>query len=254
MRFLRTGMLVLLALVLAAAAANVVIPREPIAERTAEFERRFYLSWGYPFVVPFYLLLPEDYDADRRYPLVLVLHGASKRAQAAYVLADPRVRERFPAIVVVPMAPFNRLWATPELPEFEQPWFPALDLAVNIVEKVRTEYSVDPRRIYVTGSSTGGFGAFAAAIAFPDLFAASVPVSGGWDPGQAGDFPDIAVWAWHDRGDDQVAFSYSRDMVAALRGKGVEARFSALSGHGHGVWRVAYADEDLWAWLFAQSR
>ena len=254
MRYLRSGLYAVVALVVAAAVANVFLPREPIGDRTALYEQRVYLSWGYPFLVPYYLLLPEAYDPARRYPLVLVLHGATKRAQAAYVLADPRLRERFAAVVVVPMAPFNRLWATPDLPGFERPWFPAIDLAVNVVNAVRDEVSVDARRIYVTGSSTGGFGAFAAPIAHPELFAAAIPVAGGWDPAEAAAFPDIAVWAWHDRDDDQVPFAYSSDMVSALRREGIDVRFSAVSGHGHAAWQAAYADSELWSWLFAQSR
>ena len=40
-------------------------------------------------------------------------------------------------------------------------------------------YGVDDRRIFLSGTSMGGFGTWATAHEFPDRFAGIVPVSGG---------------------------------------------------------------------------
>lgn len=254
MRVLRPVFYFVFALLLALIAFNFFYPFTPIADRTETYDRRVYLSWGFPFLVRYYLLEPEDYDPDRDYPLVVVLHGASKNAYAAYVLADDRMRADYPAFVAVPMAPVFRTWALPNEPEFQEAWFPAIGLAANIATEVADEFSIDPDRIYVTGTSTGGFGTFAAPIEYPDLFAAAVPIAGGWTTKDADRFPDIAVWAWHDRDDDQVSAHYTRDFVSKLRINGVDARYSEVTGYGHGSWRAAYQDPALWRWLFSQSR
>ena len=253
-KIFRGAALFVVTLVLAAVAANFFYPMEPIAGRTDRFERKVFVTWGYPFLVPYYLLTPETIDPDREYPLVMVLHGASKQAQGAYILASDEMRQSQPAFVLVPMAPFNRAWATPDSPELKQPWFPALDLAVAVLEDVRHDYPVDADRIYVTGSSTGGFASFAAPMAYPEIFAASVPVASGWIVEDAADFPEIDVWAWHDRADDQVDIAYARAFVVRLRSQGINARLEEISGYGHAAWRAAYADPALWDWLFAQSR
>jgi len=47
------------------------------------------------------------------------------------------------------------------------------------------QYHIDTNRIYVTGLSLGGFGAWDQITQNPSLYAAAVPLSGGGDPSLA---------------------------------------------------------------------
>ena len=82
-----------------------------------EFEARTFQD-GQGQVLPYRLLKPLDYDARKRYPLVLFLHGAGERGDdnqaqlknAAWAFTEPRHRRRFQAFVVAPQCPAGRRW------------------------------------------------------------------------------------------------------------------------------------------------
>ncbi|CAE8683619.1 unnamed protein product, partial [Polarella glacialis] len=53
---------------------------------------------------------------------------------------------------------------------------------VALARSILQSHRLDASRCYITGLSMGGFGAWAAAVADPELFAAVVPVCGGFAP------------------------------------------------------------------------
>src|SRR5829696_7645840 len=69
--------------------------------------------------LPYRLLLPKNYNASKKYPLLLVLHGAGERgndneAQLVHgwsLFLRDSVREKYPAIIVFPQCPANSFWS-----------------------------------------------------------------------------------------------------------------------------------------------
>ena len=69
------------------------------------------------------ILLPQDFDETKKYPLHLFLHGIGERGsdnmkQLTYinkVFSDKRNRKRFPAIVIFPQAPITDSWSSRKL-------------------------------------------------------------------------------------------------------------------------------------------
>src|SRR5258708_4910314 len=69
--------------------------------------------------LPYRLLKPQDYDAAKKYPLVLLLHGSGERgtdneAQLKHggsLFTKPEVRAKYPAFVLVPQCPPNQTWS-----------------------------------------------------------------------------------------------------------------------------------------------
>ena len=79
-------------------------------------------------------LLPENYNPQQKYPLVLFLHGAGERGSdnqaqlihGSMMFTNPVNREKYPAIVLFPQCPKERFWAFEKRPEkFDINAFPA---------------------------------------------------------------------------------------------------------------------------------
>lgn len=180
------------------------------------------------------------------HPLVLFLHGAGERGDDldAVLRHGPprRIAEgwRPPFAVLAPQCPADRWWDP--------------DPLVHLLDDVRARFPLDPARVYLTGISTGGFGAWALAMRAPERFAALVPICGGGMPFFAHRLRDVPVWAFHGARDPIVPLHYTTDMVEAVRAAGGDARLTVYPDAAHDAWTPAYADDALWTWMCAQTR
>lgn len=194
--------------------------------------------------LPYLLYAPE---AATNAPLVVFLHGSGERGDDLKHVAEeglPHLLEQVPepAFVAAPQCPEDARW-TEHLEGLEA----VLD---NLLERL----PVDARRIYLTGLSLGGQGAWAWAARTPERFAALVPVCGRTDPAAADRLKHVPTWAFHGAEDKVVPPGESETMVKALRAVGGQAKLTMLGNVGHDSWTPAYRDPALYAWLFAQRR
>jgi predicted peptidase len=202
------------------------------------------------------LYLPADYgrDPQRRWPLIVFLHGSGERGydpQRLAAIGLPQIlqsRSDLPFVAV-----------SPQLPPGDE-WDDKGDVVNALVEWTETQYAIDPRRIYLTGFSLGGFGAWALGLSSPDRFAALVPVAGGWEFGSAAapaNICDLAakpIWVFHGAQDEVVKPAQSEALVEALRVCGSDVRFTLLSRATHAASGVLpYRDSELYDWLLQQS-
>jgi predicted peptidase len=193
------------------------------------------------------LYLPKDYEesGSRRWPLVLFLHGAGESGNDLN-----KVKVHGPPKLVAAGKQFPFILVSPQSPGFG--WnVPALKALLDEVEK---RYRVDPERIYVTGLSMGGFGTWALAAAYPEHFAAIVPICGGGDPRQAPRLKHLAVWVFHGAKDKVVPLKRSEEMVQALKKAGGNVRFTIYPDAGHDAWTATYNNPELYTWLLEQRR
>jgi len=193
------------------------------------------------------LYLPEGYDSlEQEWPLLLFLHGSGERGTMIELVkkhGPPKMIEngyQFPFIVVSPQCPEDQWWS--------------LDMLDMVLTEMVQRYKVDKTRIYVTGLSMGGYAAWQLAIAYPDRFAAIVPVCGGADAQFAPLIKDLPIWAFHGAKDDVVPLSEEENMVNALKGLGSPVKFTIYPDAGHDSWTEAYNDEEMWKWLEAQNK
>lgn len=203
------------------------------------------------------LFLPAGYDTKsrRRWPLMLFLHGSGERGAALRLVmkhGPPRLvahRPDFPFVVVSPQCPAGRTWDTTTL----------LALLDQVTKKLR----VDRRRVYVTGMSMGGYGAWGLAVAEPQRFAAIAPICGGGDvlpvylatPAKEKALRTLPVWAFHGARDELVPVSESERMIGALRRAGAtDARLTVYPDAGHDSWTETYDNPKLYEWLLARAR
>ncbi len=119
-----------------------------------------------------------------------------------------------------------------------------------------TDFRVDPKRIYLSGLSMGGFGSFAIAARHPRIFAAIAPICGGGDPDtlDALAVSQRPMWVIHGGRDRVVAPAESLRMVNALLEKGHRnLRLTVHEELGHNVWTRVFEGEDFYRWLLAQQ-
>src|SRR5262249_19709221 len=117
---------------------------------------------------------------------------------------------------------------------------------------VGQQYNIDPSRLYLTGLSMGGYGAWDLSLRHPRLYAAIVPMSGAGDPTLATTLVSTPAWAFHGAKDGVVPVSGSRDMVQAIRVAGGSPLYTEYAKAGHIIWDTAYSTPDLVAWTLAQ--
>lgn len=212
--------------------------------------------------------VPRDLRRGERPPIILALHGAGERGENGLLQTDVGLAhairqhpERWRAIVVFPQVPADRLWQD------------MLPLATGALAAAEREFRTDPTRVYLTGLSMGGNGAWKLAAEQPDRFAALVVVCGFVQPipirnyqpivpaGNADPFAYVAgriarvpTWIVHGDADSVVPVTDSRRMTAALTAAGAQVTYKELPGVNHNAWDPGYADAALPAWLFAQRR
>lgn len=216
------------------------------------------------------ILKPVNYDSSKSYPLVLFLHGAGERGDDNYSqlkwgvshLAEPKMREKYPAFVVAPQVPEGEYWSTLSSvrdtssytqPMAEEPSAP-MKLTIQLLEKLQEEFSIDADRLYVTGISMGGFGTFDLIQRHSNKFAAAVPICGGGDLTRAFNLTDIPMWVFHGTQDKVVHPEFSRSMVEAIRIAGGEPGYTEYPDQGHiGAWVQAYRNPHLYEWMFSKE-
>ena len=216
-------------------------------DRTVTFGDTAYLYQVY---------VPPDYTPDRRWPVILFLHGAGERGDDGLIQTEVgignairRYPGRFPCLVVLPQC------------RPEQGWAGAMEVqALQALEETVYDFNGDRKRIYLTGLSLGGCGTWAIALRHPGRFAAIVPVCG-WIAAphaerltaaaeQLGDTP---TWVFHGDADEVVTVEESRRMVAAMVAGAGNVRYTEYPEIGHNSWDNAYAEPDLIPWLLARK-
>lgn len=223
--------------------------------------------------LPYRILYPKNYDQSKKYPLVLLLHGGGERGNdnekqlthgAKLFLSDDS-RTNFPAIVLVPQCPTDSYWASVNLDrstspitlgfDYSRPITPPLKNAIDLVQKISNEESVDKKRIYITGLSMGGMGTFEAVYRYPKLFAAAVPICGGGDTIRYDKrVKKIPFRVFHGDSDAVVGVNESRQMVKKFQSLKVNVIYKEYPGVNHNSWDNAFAEPDFLSWMFSQKK
>lgn len=213
-------------------------------------EERFRTTLTEEITLNYLLELPEGYDDENSegFPLLLFLHGMGERGdnlEMLYVNGVPKLlREgaRLPFITLMPQCPETSFWPDE---------YRSLKLLLDHIIKT---YNVDPRRIYITGLSMGGYGTYEMLTRYPDLFAAAIPICGGIGSMTARmNLPvlkDIPLWIFHGEKDDVVTVEESRQIYTYLQSIGHEnLKMTLYPDLNHDSWTRTYDNSEVYDFL-----
>ncbi len=194
-----------------------------------------------------YLLYVPKTDGGERLPLVLFLHGGGEGGDWIERVKKhglPKLIDEgksFPFIVVSPQNPSEtQFWDDQQL--------------LSLIDELQAEFPVDASRIYLTGLSRGGFGAWRLAIQNPERFAALVPICGGGPAPYVKRLKNVPTWVFHGAKDRVIPLEESQRMVDALRLAGGNVRFTIYPEADHDAWTETYNNPELYEWLLKQQR
>lgn len=236
-------------------------------------------------VLPYNLYIPEDYDPNISYPLVLFIHDAGAvstevkqtlvQGRGAIVWATPELQKRHPCIVVAPQYPYVTV---------DDNWSYShhLDATIELLKELQTHYSIDANRIYTTGQSMGCMSSIVMMLKEPNLFAGALLVAGKWDPslmtplvnqniwiiscegdGHSNQLQGEAVELWRKEGAYVAEATWNMEsseeefaqLVKEMREGNPHLLFTHFTGGNHrATWYIAYDIEGVQNWLFEQRK
>jgi len=132
----------------------------------------------------------------------------------------------------------------------------AADVMANL-DAVLAKYKGDPKRVYLTGISLGGYGTWYLAARHPEKFAAIAPVVGYGVPAQAAALakPPMPMWVFAGGRDDGVRVRYFYPVLNELEKLGhPEVRFTIEADMGHDAWIRVYMGQDLYDWFLTHAK
>lgn len=216
------------------------------------FERHYSYSSAFPFAGSYFLMMPDNYNPARRYPLVVVLHGVSSRAYAAEFLARDDFRKDFPVFVMVPIAPARAFWATPEDVSYQMkryiPYPDHLPQVMSGLMDIQRKYAIDAERIYIVGHSMGAAGVMGALDRYPEIFAAGVASSGAWNAGELKNMKSPLL-VFHGDQDASIPVSFSKNLSLYANENHLPVLVTIIKGQGHAIVPEIYSNRKLWMWL-----
>ena len=247
----------------------LMLPFSILAQSKEDFKREHFVKDG--DTLKYRILFPKDFSEDKKYPVLLFLHGAGGRGDdnESQLIHGSELflknQEKFPAIVIFPQAPKEDYWAKVEVNRDTVPFrfifkneeesTKSLKLVMGLMENLLTKDFVNKDRVYVGGLSMGGMGTYEIIYKRPEMFTAAFVICGGADPIIAKAYPKgFNIWIFQGEKDDVVPPEYSKAMARAINTNGGNAKLSLYPNDNHNSWDSAFAEPELLPWLFDQTK
>lgn len=210
---------------------------------------------------PYAVYIPKRFDAKKRYPLVVSLHGAysNHRLNLRRVLGesnrpgetDAEASRYFPALPDVDFI------VASTLARGTMGYRGVAETDVwAMIDDVKKRFPIDEDRMYLTGLSMGGGGTLEIGLLRPDLWAAIAPlcpVPPYFGESHAANVLNVPVYFHHGDADPVVPVKVSRDWSKLMKDAGVDVNVKEYPGVQHNVWEPAYKDAAIFKW-FAQHK
>ena len=185
----------------------------PVTSSESYFETKAYTPPGKVGDIQ-YLFHEPIRNTGKSYPLIIFLHGLGDRISERSLGTSTQLvktlmqlenqKEEFSAYTLVPITPYGSegWWVN---------W--QLEFLKQLIYELPKSYNIDPKRIYVTGISMGGYTTCQLLSEMkPDTFAAAVPLSGAYNLINPVAVNNTAIRIYHSALDTVVDVSCSRSL------------------------------------------
>ena len=181
-------------------------------------------------------------------PLIIFLHGSGEKGTD---IEKVKVHGPFKylksnsldAYVLAPQCPDNEYWDS--------------EVLYQLILKIQKENNIDSNRVYLTGLSMGGWGAWNLAFAHPEMFAALVPIAGFVDRVPMIENCKIAslpIRIFHGLVDDVVDVNYSIAIYKKLKPCNSNIELTIFDNANHDSWTRVYDNKEIYDWMFHQTK
>jgi len=225
--------------------------------------------------LPYRILFPVDFNPAKKYPLIIVLHGAGERGNdneaqllwGSKLFLKDTIRDRYPAIVVFPQCPANGWWANNKFEQdslthktkfiftVDQPPTKPMVSLLGLVDQLLDKPYVNKHQVYIGGLSMGGMGTYEIIGRKPNIFAAAFAICGGDNTNNAKKYAKkVPLWIFHGEKDSVVPYTHSESMVAAIKNAGGDPKYTLYPNDDHNSWNDAFAEPMFMAWLFSHKK
>jgi poly(3-hydroxybutyrate) depolymerase len=192
----------------------------------------------------YYLLVPEKAKSSAPAPLVVLLHGSGRIGESLTSWWKTIAAEEG-FIIAAPDSTLREGWGMLEDgPEF----------LYGLIEMLRVQFDIDPRRIYLFGHSAGAVHGLMMGLLEPDYFAAvavhagAVPPDGLTYADRPGRRVPMAIWVGTQ--DSFFPLAVVRATKEALTSRGFPVELTELTGHTHDYYsRAPQINKAVWSFL-----
>lgn len=188
---------------------------------------------------------PDDFSPDKKYPLVVFLHGrGARRETTEKMYTSPslgpvhRRRNERGYIFLAPHCKSGN-------------WNEWMGHVIRLIDEIRHLPYVDITRVHLTGISMGGYGTWTLATLRADWFASAMPLCGGGLPGMANELGKLPIRAFHGLSDEIVDPIESLQMVQAINLLGGNAELILLPKTPHNCAGPVYSDDKNFDWFLS---
>lgn len=188
-------------------------------------------------------------------PLFILFHGAG-------AMGNDNIKQLFDNIplykqilkedcnILLPQAPFGSN--------------KGVDVTQNYIKSVKKlidelPIDFDRQRIYIAGTSFGGFCVWHLVYLFPEYFAAAVPVMGGlsfncdFEKYDVRRLTGIPLWVAHSSDDTNVRIDSDDYYVAELEKLGADIKYTRWNKYGHSMYKRFYKTEKWVEWCLSKE-
>jgi predicted peptidase len=231
-------------------ARDSVVTAQPVPGSGLDFSDSAYYQFARHNEMPYRVMVPSAYEASRKYPLVIFLHGIDERGTdnekqlkwGASLFRSDSVRKSHPSFVIFPQCPSDYYWAS-DLP---------MQSLKALIDDFASKHNVDKDRIYIVGLSMGAYGTYEMVARNPGMFAAAIAISGDGDLNRSHNMAKTQWKIYAGKKDNIVPSDKSEKMAKGLQNSGAKVSLKIYPDANHvGSWVNAFAEPDFCSWLYS---